>query len=476
MTFEAYLAANDFGNATLTASQREALLAAWRAESAPPAAAMTDLHAVVAKHSYDHASRERVTAAVQAAATAGGDAAAVELAAMRASRPQVGVSARSVHASAEGDVLAASVCRTIGMSDTDLKRVFPAEVVVAADTPNVRGATIHTVVRHVLSRAGLDVPAKVGHDAIRAAMSLDIKAAGSWGPSTTSVSGVLGNVANKAVLAAYMAQASTWRTFARVGSVRDFKAATQYRLGGDLALAKVPDGGEIKHGTLSEESLSNELDTWAKMLGLSRKQLINDDLSVFSAIPAMMGRASARAVEKEVYRVFMNNSSFFTSGRGNVSTGGGSALSIAGLGAAIAKFRALKDADGEYIGVEPAVLLVPPTLESLARQLVSDMALIGAPTTPVSSANPWAPLNLQVVVSPYLEDTAYTGNSTAAWYLLAPPGDAAVANVNFLDGKDSPTIETFESDPGMLGMGWRCFFDFSASQYDYRGGVRSNGS
>ena len=78
-------------------------------------------------------------------------------------------------------------------------------------------------------------------------------------------------------------------------------------------------------------------------------------------------------------------------------------------------------------------------------------------------------------VSRYLGNSRYTGNSTKAWYLLADPSDLPVIEVAFLNGQESPTIETAEADFNVLGIQMRGYHDFGVALQDPRGGVKSQG-
>ena len=78
--------------------------------------------------------------------------------------------------------------------------------------------------------------------------------------------------------------------------------------------------------------------------------------------------------------------------------------------------------------------------------------------------------------SPYMENSAYTGYSTAAWYLLANPADLSAIEVVFLNGRDTPTVETAEADFNVLGIQMRGVLDFGVALQEYRAGVRSAGS
>jgi hypothetical protein len=51
-----------------------------------------------------------------------------------------------------------------------------------------------------------------------------------------------------------------------------------------------------------------------------------------------------------------------------------------------------------------------------------------------------------------------------------------VIEVVFVNGKDTPTVETAEADFNQLGIGMRGYIDFGVNLYEFRGGVRSAGS
>ncbi|MDL5053350.1 hypothetical protein QQ056_07305 [Oscillatoria laete-virens NRMC-F 0139] len=133
------------------------------------------------------------------------------------------------------------------------------------------------------------------------------------------------------------------------------------------------------------------------------------------------------------------------------------------------------DGDGKPIGVMPAILLVPPALSAMASQL--NKALEIRDTTANQKypiANPHQG-KYRAEVSRYLSNTTYPGNSSKAWYLLAAAGDLAVIEVAFLNGQESPTIETAEADFNVLGVQMRGYHDFGVALQDPRGGVKSKG-
>lgn len=313
---------------------------------------------------------------------------------------------------------------------------------------------------------------------MRAAWGAEIKAAGSWGPSTGGgLSGVLSNVANKFLKAGFEAVDQTWRRIAAIRSVNDFKQISSYSLTGGLTYEKVAPGGELRHGQLGAETYTNQVDTYGKLIGIDRRDLVNDDLGALTNVGRRLGRGGALKINDVFWGVFLNNSSFYTSGRNNVITGAGSALSAAGLDAAYAKFMAQTDPDGNPAGFMPSILLVPTALWGTGAALMQSTGLNQTPASNAAAPNTniWAN-KFRLETSPYMSNSNYTGNSATAWYLLSDPNDAAVIEIAFLNGNESPTVETADADFSMLGIALRGFHDFGAALQEYRAGVRAAGS
>jgi hypothetical protein len=295
--------------------------------------------------------------------------------------------------------------------------------------------------------------------------------------STTSLPKALGAAAEKILLDAYQSAPSTWRGFTRSLPATSFREHTAIRLAGSVRFDPVAPGGEMKHGTLAEESLTYRVETFGKLIRIDRQAIVNDDLGILDQVPAAFGRAAARKVSDLLYTVLLGNAGgFFSSGHNNLLTGGGSALSVTSLAQAIAKLRRQTDSDNLPLDLVPRVLLVPPSLEATARQLLNSMELArntsSADQLPVG--NPLAGLNLELAVEPRLENDEFVGASATAWYLLCGPSDGAFL-LSFLNGVESPTIEQVDVESQYLGIGWRAYIDAGAAQGDWRCAVKANG-
>ena len=308
-------------------------------------------------------------------------------------------------------------------------------------------------------------------EVLRSAFGHSIEA----GLSTIDLGGILSNVANKYLLEGFFSVERVWRNICAVRNVSDFKTVTSYRLIGKDQYEQVAPGGELKNGTLGNEQYSNKADTYGLMLSIDRRDLINDDLGAITTVPRKLGRGSGLKINDVFWTAFLNNAAFFAVGNKNYVSGADTALGIDGLTKTEVTFMDQVDGDGKPIGIMPAILLVPTAISAMATQLQKSLEIRDTTaTTKYPVANPHQG-KFRAEVSRYLANAVYTGNSAKAWYLLADPNDLPVIEVAFLNGQESPTIETAEADFNMLGVKMRGYHDFGVALQDPRGGVKAKG-
>jgi len=309
---------------------------------------------------------------------------------------------------------------------------------------------------------------------LRFAFSQDVRADGGY--STIDVGGLLSNVANKFLLEGFFSVERTWRNICAVRNVNDFKTVTSYRLIGTDQYEPVAPGGQLKHGTLGNESYTNKADTFGLLLSVDRRDIVNDDMGAITTVPRKLGRGSGLKINDIFWTAFLANSSFFTSGAKNYLSGATTGLSIDSLTVAEQTFMDQVDSDGKPIGLMPAVVLVPTSQSAIGTQLYKATEIrdntAGKGAYPTNNPHTG---KYRVEVSRYLANTKYAGNSSKAWYLLADPADLPVIEVAFLNGQESPTIETAAADFGTLGLLMRGFHDFGVSLQDARAGVKVAG-
>jgi len=306
---------------------------------------------------------------------------------------------------------------------------------------------------------------------LRAAFGQNLQA----GFSSIDIGGILSNVTNKFLLEGFFSVERTWRNITAVRNVSDFKTVTSYRLIGKDQYEKVAPGGELKHGTLGEQSYTNKADTYGLLLSIDRRDIVNDDLGAITTVPRKLGRGSGLKINDIFWSIFMNNAAFFAAGNNNYLTGADTALGIDGLTKAEVAFLNQVDPDGKPIGIMPAVILVPTALSAMGTMLFKSLEIRDTTAnTKFPVANPHAG-KFRVEVSRYLSNTQYTGFSDKAWYLLADPTDLPVIETAFLNGQESPTIETAEADFNVLGIQMRGYHDFGVALQEPRGGIKAKG-
>jgi len=401
-----------------------------------------------------------------------------ELEVLRASRsvaaPNINVGAGRKEL--DGDVLEAAICMAGGLKDVE--KEFDDKTLQAAHDRYKGRIGLQEVFIDAAAQNGYAGSPSFRRDhrgILQAAFSQGVQA--SSGFSTLSITGILSNTANKFLLQGYNAVESTWREIAPIKNVSDFKQHTSYNLIGDMEFEQVGAGGEIKHSTLSDESFTNQADTYAIMGGITRKDQINDDLGALTAVPQKIGRGAGLKANKVFWTEFLDNTSFFTAGNNNLETS--NALSIGGLTAAELAFLDQKSpenadgSDGSPLGLMPSILLVPNALNVTASQLMNTTTVDVSTTadTPLPNSNPHAG-KFRVVRSSYLNGGLGGASSASTWYLLGSPSDIPVIEVAALNGNPNPTVETADADFNTLGIQMRGYADFGVAKQNPLGGVK----
>ena len=507
--FEKWLQAGGFDPATVTEAQKVTLKATYDAEQKKqPRSSDRSTDDILASARRERDRCSKIAALVEeAASTPGADLDALtdlsasaiaekwtlqdtELAILRATRPKPprrDVSGGFDRPELMQDRLTAAAMISAGNDENDVAKTYGDQATSGALKAYGRNIGLQEMILTAAKANGYVGRDRVTESNYRQLLDWSVKPqVQAAGFSTIDLSSILGAVANKA-LASVQAE-PTWLVpfLSAARSHTNFHSHTVLTPQTTGLLPIVGPGGEIEHLQMSEESYTRQVATYAAMLRISRTDIVNDDLGVFSDNAAQLSRKAFRTREKALLTKIMASAagaSHFTAARGNYVTGGGTALSIAALDNALKAFRNTTGPDGDPIMIEPKYLLVPPTLEATARQLVAPMsrliatdhAAAGAVLAP--DANIYAG-RFEVLTSAYLELATITGYSTAYWYLLADPAVLPCYEVSYLNGNQAPTVNFFglETDPNTLGMAWRIFWDFGADAAQWRAGVKSAGA
>lgn len=382
-----------------------------------------------------------------------------ELAVLRASLPKA-PAAIVRETMSTSDVLTAGLCLATKLPA--IEKHFDEKTLNAADRQFKGGATF-SIQRMLLEAAQANGYVGNYFDKTISGLSDTLRAAF----STRNISGVLSNTANKFVMSAYGKVEQAWRKIATTRPVNDFKTITSYRLLDASTYEELSPEGRIAHGTLDEQSYTNQAKTYAKMYGLTRADLINDDAGALATMSSRLGRGAGLKLNNVFWTLWKADTSFFSNSNtpDNLAA---SALGIDGLTTVVAQYDGFTDPEGNPLAAEGKILLVPPQLEALANQLMTSQAVNNGSTSNTPQDNPHRG-KYEVVKSRYLTDAD-------AWYLLADPMDIAGIEVVFLNGVETPTVEQADADFDQLGIQMRGYFDFGVAFVDKRCGVKSNAS
>lgn len=358
---------------------------------------------------------------------------------------------------------------TMGEAESDKFRAAAQDaVLMAAGIPvadaapgaqELRGHSMVELAREALQREGLK--ANFGDNMELARQAIN---------STSTFPAIMANLANKSIMVGFNEAETTYQIWAGKGSNRDFKEAARVALSEAGNLELVPEGGQFQQDFLGEASARTKVATYGKLFSLTRQAIINDDLGLFSKIATKYGSAAKRLVNKMVYaqltgNVKMQDSvALFDTKHGNVA-GTGEALSVKAIAKAITAMRRQKGITGDAtLNITPKYLVVPPELEMAAYQIVNSTAAVDGVNSGV--VNPYKG-RFVVVADAELTDPD-------AWYLVADASQHDTIEVTYLNGVETPRLETrqgFDVD----GIEYKVAFDCGVSALDFRGVFKNAG-
>ena len=283
---------------------------------------------------------------------------------------------------------------------------------------------------------------------------------------------ILAGVTNRTLRDAYEAAPRTYQSIARRATVADFKSVQRLQLGEAPQLEKVNEAGEFKRGSIGEAKETYRVETYGKVVGITRQVLINDDLDAFTRVPSLFGTAAATLESDVVWSIFTANpamadgKTLFHAGHNNLA-GTGTALDVANLAKARTAMSKQMGLDGKTVlNIRPSFLVVPTSLELAAEQLLAQNIV----PTKVGDVVPATIRSLQVVSEPRLDPSS----GAVPWYLVASPAAIDTIEYAFLEGQDGVFIETrmgFDID----GVEIKARLDFGAKAIDWRGLYKNPG-
>lgn len=341
--------------------------------------------------------------------------------------------------------------RKLGLENAIMHRASPGVVALTDAGREFRALSLLEMARDFLEAAGIRTRGMTKMELATRAFH-----------TSSDFPEVLANVANKTLRRGYDEAPRTFQAWAKRATMPDFKQVSRTQLGGAPALELVLENGEIKRGTIGEGAEKYQLATYAKIFGISRQALINDDLNAFAVMPSMFGNSAASLESDVVYAILTANANLadgvplLHSTHKNVGTGG--VPSVTTLGEFRKLMRLQTGIEGRTLNLMLKFLIAPAALETLIDQLVVQT------TQPAldSSTNPFKG-KLIPVIEPRLD-----ANSAVKYYGAVDPNSCDTVEYGYLEGQEGVYSESrmgFDVD----GMEIKARLDFAAKAIDYRG-------
>jgi hypothetical protein len=284
--------------------------------------------------------------------------------------------------------------------------------------------------------------------------------------STSDFPGLFGDILDRQLLANYQEAPYSYSNYSKISTVNDFRLVKRIRMdGAQSALPVVPEGSEYPATTLSSSFYTFQVQKHGKRMPFTWETLIDDDLGALSDIPQRFGVAARRSIERFATTLFTGstgpNTTFFsTANKNQVITTNGAlsnnpALSVPGLQSAMIVLANQKDNDGEPITIEAMELVVSPSQQIIAENILNATQLWlndagGTANERLISQN-WMKGRVRLSVNSYLP-VVDTTTGTTAWYLFASPSNGRPAiEIGFLRGHETP--ELFMKAPNAVRIG-----------------------
>lgn len=272
---------------------------------------------------------------------------------------------------------------------------------------------------------------------------------------------------------AYTQAETSYQEWVKTGTLKDFRPTKTFQAGTAGELLYVPENGELKHDDpYGIEGPTRQLLTFGRQFSMSRNAFINDDIGFIQTLPALYAQSARLGINRLVYQTLTANAAIwdgktlFHADHGNLATKVGSP-SVETLSEARSLLRKQKAAGGDVpLNIPARFMLVPTALETKAGQLIGTSVDPAAQNHNV--VNPF--YNSLKIISDAELDVA----SETAWYTLSDKLRSPI-QVDFLNGRDMPTIVMKEAPAGQLGYIWDVFIDYGVTVVDYKTAIKNEG-
>ena len=315
----------------------------------------------------------------------------------------------------------------------------------------------------------------------RAALPADLRACQSVNSSTFTI--LLGNTMARRMVNDYRAPNYGENLLISIRKpVNDFRLQEAVNVGyfGDIDDVD-PEAADYQEiSAITDEENTYRVGQKGNLLTITRKTIINDDISVITRILNRVPRALRRTHAKYVWAFWTGNANctdgtaWFTGGHGNL---GAAALTFATALIAYKAIASFTEKDsGEKIGflddpmaVKP-VLVYPIALMETGETIVNDDYYYASNDLTDKTRNPLKGKISGQMVSLLSDDTD--------WGLIMPPNEVDILEMGYLKGREEP--EVFVADqPSSEQMfvadkvRYKYRHEYGGAVIDYRGGYKA---
>lgn len=281
---------------------------------------------------------------------------------------------------------------------------------------------------------------------------------------TTTFSYLLGNALYRRLITDYRETTDFGlsRLISNVRNARDFRPLQAIRIAyfGDIPDVNPEDLDYADLGTLSDEKVEYSLNQKGGIITITRKMIINDDMTAINRIVSRLPRAARRTKAKRAWNKFINNDTYkgdsvatFHASHSNLGSTAYALTSSVAARTAIAKQA--EPGSSERLYLRPATLAIPTDLWDAAVQLNQTRGVPGSANLGNSMFQYFGANNEGIVEVPFMTDTN-------DWLMFADPKDVEILEVAYLNGQQEP--EMFVADQPTVGQ----FFVSDKLQYKIR--------
>lgn len=258
----------------------------------------------------------------------------------------------------------------------------------------------------------------------------------------------------------YAGIAPIWQRFARRLTVPDFRERKLVDImGGRGALSLVKQAAEYPARSASESERSFSVAKYGARFPLTWEMIKNDDLGAFRDFPQRLATAAREQEDRNALKPMFNADGTALSAFLTARAVTGTALSMASLNEGLTAIsQRIDEEDDRPVLMPNPILMVPPSLEMVANQIIATTELRlgntastarrvagnGLVATPTVVVNPWLP----IVGRGY-------ANINTAWFLLPAPTESVkpALGVAFMAGEETPDLRVASEAGNRVGGG-----------------------